>query len=126
MTGERLTRTQFVLLIVAALAPGMEQAEIAQLGSYDPATAGVVISKLEARGLVRRERSRRSRRGWIVEATPKGHAVIEERIAILDVLQNEVLSPLEPDERLVFLRLLSKLVRIGNSYNGEAGRSSPM
>ncbi len=115
--GVGLTRAQFAILIVVVLAPGLEQAEIAKLVSYDAATTGNVISRLESMGLIRRARSTRSRRGWIVESTPSGFKLVEQRLSVLDSLQLEVLSPLKPDERLTVLRLLSQVVGISNSYN---------
>lgn len=121
----RLTRTQFVLLIVAALVPGLEQAEMAVLASFDPATTGVVLHRLEGMGLVERTRSPRSRRGYLVQATARGNEVVEQQMTILDTIQSDILSPLEPDERLMLLRLLSKLVGVTNYFNaGDADSGS--
>jgi len=112
-----LTRAQFLVLVIASLSPGLEQAELAERASIDPATAGAVISRLGRLGLIRRSRSPRSSRGFVIDATAPGCAIIEEHIAVLDKIQNEVLAPLGPDERLMLLRLLSKLVGLNNSYH---------
>ncbi len=129
MNDVKLTRTQFAMLIIVTYAPGLEQAEIAQLAGYDAATAGMVISRLDTLGLIRRSRSKRSRRGWIVEPTEEGRAVVEKHASVLDALQTEILSPLKADDQLTLLRLLSKLVGVSNSYNivaeGTAAKGAP-
>jgi len=116
-TGEtKLTRAQFVVLTVAVLIPELEQAELAHMLGFDRATAGVVISKLEERGLISRIRSRRSRRGYLVNATPLGEKLAEEQLVILEQLQSKIMGALDEGERLTFLRLLSKLLGVRNSY----------
>ena len=112
----KLTRAQFALLVVVALVPDLEQAELAELSGYDPATAGVVIGKLEQLGLVNRTRSNRSRRGWLVSATDAGAILVEKELEVLDELQANILGALDPDEQLQLLRLMSKMLGVANSY----------
>ena len=112
----KLTRAQFALLVVVALVPGLEQAELAELSGYDPATTGVVIGKLEQLGLVTRARSNRSRRGWLVSATESGALLVEQELEVLDELQASILSALDADEQLQLLRLMSKMLGVANSY----------
>jgi len=116
-TGEsKLTRAQFVVLTVAVLVPELEQAELAEILGFDRATAGVVIGKLEENGLISRVRSGRSRRGFLVTATPRGEKLAEEQLVLLEGLQSRIMGALDESERLTFLRLLSKLLDIRNSY----------
>ncbi|MDX3899718.1 MAG: MarR family transcriptional regulator [Sphingobium sp.] len=122
--GLNLTRAQYVILLVAALSPGLEQGEISQFISYDAATVGLVVRRLEGKGLVRRTRSSRSNRGWMIEATPAGGAIIDDSMVALDEMQGELLGPLGPEERLLFLRLISKLVGVSNSYYSAAHEGS--
>jgi len=113
----QLTRAQFAVLAAVALVPDLEQAELAQVIGYDPATTGVVVGRLEKLGLVLRKRSDRSRRGWQVRASEIGEGIAEEQLSFLDALQADILSDLEPQERVELLRLLSKLLGVSNSYN---------
>ena len=116
-TGEtKLTRAQFVVLTVAVLIPDLEQAELAHVVGYDRATAGVVIGKLESLGLISRVRSPRSRRGYLVNATPVGEKIAEGQLVALEHLQSKIMASLDEGERLAFLRLLSKLLGVRNSY----------
>ncbi|KQM99239.1 hypothetical protein ASE85_11045 [Sphingobium sp. Leaf26] len=115
--GTKLTRAQFVVLTVATLIPDLEQAELAQIVGYDRATAGVVIGKLEAIGYITRSRSSRSRRGYLVTATPLGKEIAEGQLIVLEQLQSKILVALDDEERLTLLRLLSKLLGVRNSYN---------
>jgi len=113
----KLTRAQFVVLSAAVLIPEMEQAELALVVGYDRATTGVVVAKLESLGLISRARSDRSRRGWLVKATPTGEKIIEGQLGKLEAIQGAILAPLEEAERLTLLHLLSKLLGVRNSYN---------
>ncbi|KQM99221.1 hypothetical protein ASE85_10915 [Sphingobium sp. Leaf26] len=112
----KLTRAQLAIFSTAILIPDLEQAELAQIVGYDKATTGVVLGALEKRGLITRCRSGRSRRGWLVKATPIGKLMGKQQLAMLGDLQGNILAPLEEDERLTFLRLLSKVLEVRNSY----------
>ena len=53
--GIDLTSVQFAALTMIAANPGIDQARLAAAISFDRATTGGVIDRLEAKGLVRRE-----------------------------------------------------------------------
>jgi DNA-binding MarR family transcriptional regulator len=113
----RLTRAQFGVLAVVSLIPDLEQAELAQVLGYDPATTGVVVGRLERLGLLSRQKSDRSRRGWQLRSTQEGERLADEQLASLDQFQADFLSGLEEQEAVELLRLMSKLLGISNSYN---------
>ncbi len=75
--GFDLTSVQFAALTVIAARPGLDQATLASAISFDRATTGGVIDRLEAKGLVRREIPKSDRRSRHLHIEPAGKAVLE-------------------------------------------------
>jgi DNA-binding MarR family transcriptional regulator len=69
----------------------------------------VTLNDLVASGLARREPDPVDRRRNIITMTNKGATALEHLDAVLDDIQDAVLSPLTPNERKTFVRLLAKL-----------------
>ena len=112
-----LTRAQFMLLWTIYLAPGLEQSEIAEFAAFDNATAGGIISRLEALGLVSRARSGRSRRGRAVYPTEKGRAMMREANMQTPPQGQALLVNLSEAEQGQFLRLITKMLGVQNSHS---------
>jgi DNA-binding MarR family transcriptional regulator len=77
-------------------------------------TAGAVsqrLDRLEARGLVRRERDHDDKRVIHVRLTKKGRELIDGVVAGLMERENVLLTPLNEDERDVLERLLTQWLR---------------
>ena len=111
-----LTAPQFAILWTVELMPDLEQSEIAALVHSDPATAGVVIGHLADRGLVLRQRSTRSRRGWTVRLTPKGTQMMTQSHQALRRLEQRLRHSLGTHDFETFMRLTSKLTGVKNKY----------
>jgi DNA-binding MarR family transcriptional regulator len=114
--GLALTSPQIALLSAAQLRPGMEQAELAAAIACDPATAGGMVKRLEKLGLIARRASPRSRRGRAIFITAAGEAWIDGARDHLDAAHAAMLANLDAEERHTLHRLLSKMLRLGNSY----------
>ena len=112
-----LTRAQFMLLWTIYLAPGLEQSEIAEFAAFDNATAGGIISRLEALGHVARARSGRSRRGMAVYPTEKGEALMREANMKTPPQSQVLLANLSEVEQEQFLRLITKMLGVQNSHS---------
>ncbi|MDH4053100.1 MAG: MarR family transcriptional regulator, partial [Rubrivivax sp.] len=70
--GFGLTPVQFAALDAMAQQPGIDQASLAATISFDRATIGGVIDRLEHKGLVQRVVSAQDRRARRLHLTPAG------------------------------------------------------
>ena len=107
-TGFDLTSVQFAALDTIAERPGIDQASLAAAISFDRATIGGVIDRLERKGLVRREVSTQDRRARLLDLTPEGAHMLAACQPVVNALQTDILATLSPAEREVFLSLACK------------------
>lgn len=113
------TPVQASVMQVLLIRPGADQVSLAADIGLDRTTTSNVLSRLEARGLVRREASvedRRIRKGFLTEA---GEALIVEMQDALQRAHLRLMEPLPEEERDTFIRQLKMLVR-GNNGLGRA------
>jgi DNA-binding MarR family transcriptional regulator len=74
-----------------------------------PNGASVLVERLHARGLVRRERSRRDNRVVSVELTPSGQALADELSEAAEGRLQEMLSTLTDEQRTLLPVLLARI-----------------
>ena len=103
--GFDLTSVQFAALDAIAQQPGIDQASLATTISFDRATIGGVIDRLEHKGLVQRVVSAQDRRSRQLHLTPEGEQLLAASRPVVEALQAEILAPLSKAERKVFLAL---------------------
>ena len=106
--GFDLTSVQFAALDAIALQPGIDQASLAATISFDRATIGGVIDRLELKGLVQRMVSAQDRRSRRLHLTPAGEELLGACRPLVEALQADILGPLSPAERTAFLALAHK------------------
>lgn len=106
--GFDLTSVQFAALDAIAEQPGIDQASLAATISFDRATIGGVIDRLEQKGLVQRLVSAQDRRARQLHLTPGGRQLLSACRPVVEALQDEILAALSPRERASFLALASK------------------
>lgn len=106
--GFELTSVQFAALDAIAEQPGIDQASLAATISFDRATIGGVIDRLEQKGLVQRLVSVQDRRARQLHLTPDGRQLLKACRPVVEALQDEILAALSPHERASFLALASK------------------
>lgn len=111
--GFDLTSVQFAALNAIALQPGIDQASLATAISFDRATIGGVIDRLERKGLVQRVVSAQDRRARQLHITPEGEQLLAACRPVVKALQADILAPLTPAERDVFLTLAHKALGLG-------------
>jgi DNA-binding MarR family transcriptional regulator len=78
--------------------------------AVDRSTMVTLIDDLERTGMVVRERNPSDRRAYALEATDEGRAWLERALAALLRTQDEILSPLDADERKQLTGLLQRLL----------------
>lgn len=111
--GFDLTSVQFAALDAIAEQPGIDQAGLAATISFDRATIGGVIDRLESKGLLQREVSARDRRARQLRLTPEGKQLLKASRPVVEALQADILAPLSPKERAAFLNLARKALGLG-------------
>jgi DNA-binding MarR family transcriptional regulator len=105
-----LTWTAFVVLWVTWIWERVETRTIAEEGGFSKATLSGVLSTLEGRGLLTRERSAEDGRLVIVELTAKGRRMMKKLFPEFNEQERVVVSALPKDrvpEAAEMLRLLT-------------------
>jgi len=113
------TPVQSSVMQVLLAQPGMDQIALAQEIGIDRTTASSVLTRLEARGIVRREVDPVDRRNKCAFLTPAGQAMLHDMQASIEAAHRELVKPLAPAEREHFLEQLLCLVQANN----DRGRS---
>jgi DNA-binding MarR family transcriptional regulator len=106
--GFDLTSVQFAALNAIANDPGMDQASLASTISFDRATIGGVIDRLERKGLVTRVVRDQDRRARQLHLTAEGEHLLSACRPVVKALQTDILSLLSAKERAEFLALARK------------------
>lgn len=112
--GFDLTPVQYAALDAIRAREALDQATLASMIAYDRVTIGGVVDRLVAKGLVRRETSRRDRRARELYLTEKGREVFVSMTPVVERIQDLMLESLEDDERRTLVALLKKLTKARN------------
>jgi len=120
--GFDLTSVQFAALDAIALQPGIDQAGLAASISFDRATIGGVIDRLEHKGLVLRGVSAQDRRARQLRLTPDGVRLLVAVRPVVEALQAEILAALTAAERTAFQALAHKALGLDVGAQGGTGR----
>lgn len=110
--GFDLTSVQFAALDAIGEQPGIDQASLAATISFDRATIGGVVDRLEHKGLVRRAVSAHDRRARQLHLTPEGRRLLAASRPVVEALQDEILARLSPRERAAFVALARKALAL--------------
>lgn len=110
--GFDLTSVQFAALDVIAERPGIDQASLAATISFDRATIGGVVERLEQKGWIRREVSADDRRARRLYLTAEGKRLLAAVRPVVEALQTEILAALTPAEQAAFVALARKALAL--------------
>jgi DNA-binding MarR family transcriptional regulator len=88
----------------------LSQRELSGQLRVDPSDLVNVIDILERAGFVSRERDPHDRRRYLLRLTDDGGLAVRRLRAMLEEVDDEVLHPLTPAQRLTFRRLLDGVV----------------
>lgn len=111
--GLELTPVQFAALDAIARQPGIDQAGLAAAISFDRATIGGVIDRLELKGYVQRLVSAQDRRARQLHLMPAGEQLLAASRPVVEALQAKILGPLSRAERATFVALAHKALGLG-------------
>jgi DNA-binding MarR family transcriptional regulator len=105
-----VTSHQYTTLKALADAPSLEQTELCERLRLDAATMAALLARLEEKGLVRRVAPNTDRRRRRVSLTPRGRRLLPTLEEPNERVQERILAPLAPADRIAFARMLTKLV----------------
>lgn len=112
-----LTPIQYASLLTLRDQPGIDQRTLSRTIAIDRSTVGGVLNTLETKGLICREIPEDNKRIKTAKITPAGDQLLSQTIAAISNVQRRLLEPLSPDEQAMFLKLLSRLVKVNNAYS---------
>lgn len=105
-----LTNTQFGVLYILKRYPSIDQVTLAKLLRLDRSTTGTVVATLESRGFVARDVGESDRRRRVLALTRDGEAMLQQVQQKSAGTSGTLLAPFTPEERVMFLDLLARLV----------------
>lgn len=108
------TPVQTSVLQVLLVRPGADQVSLAADIGIDRTTMSNVLSRLEGRGLVRREADPKDRRIRKSHLTEAGQTLIVDMQDALERAHKRLIEPLPADERADFVRRMIDLVQANN------------
>ncbi len=107
----RLRPVEFTVLGLIRRNPDASARQLARALAMTPPNVALWLEKLEARGLVARQRSRSDARVQHIRATPKGTALVDTAAQRLIDGEQAALTALSNAERAMLVELLHKLAR---------------
>jgi DNA-binding MarR family transcriptional regulator len=124
MAEDNITPIQYGLLSALADLPGLDQLSLAEEVGIDRANVADVLTRLEKRGLVTRVASKEDKRRKLCALTEQGLAFARKHYKNMRRAQDSLLRPLTVAERAEFMRLIRRLVEVGNDFGRAALRPS--
>ncbi len=114
MVSVNITASQMEVLVYVYLKndEGLEvnQVDIEKnLNLKNPTVTGL-ISRLEKKGYLKREKSSKGNNYKSVVVTESGKSIIENGQSLVSEVENEMLSPLDENEKKELIRLITKVI----------------
>jgi DNA-binding MarR family transcriptional regulator len=106
LSENNLSWTAFVVLWVSWIWEPIETRQIALEGGFSKATLTGVLTTLEGRGWLARERSAADGRMVLVRMTPEGRELMETLFPAFNAQERNVVSPVDPQARPDFAEML--------------------
>ncbi|HAS1784077.1 MULTISPECIES: MarR family winged helix-turn-helix transcriptional regulator [Enterobacter] len=105
-----LTKPQYAVMRSIAEHPGIEQVALTEVAVSTKATLAEMLSRMEKRGLVKREHDPADKRRRFVFLTPEGEALLERSQPVSYGVDEAFLGRLTADERKQFAALIGKMM----------------
>lgn len=109
-----LTSVQYAALAAIRDNPGIDATRLSQIIAFDRSTLGDVLERIEAKGWVIRTPGAADRRVKSLRLAPPGERLLHQVEPAIDRVQQRLLAPLTPADRVTMLRLLTQLASVHN------------
>jgi DNA-binding MarR family transcriptional regulator len=110
LADAQLTPTQFFAMARLHERGKLSQNRLGRLAAMDPATIQGVIRRLHERGFIERLPDPTDRRRMVLSLSPRGQETVLRLLKDANRIGKEIVAPLDPEERTVFVSLLKRLV----------------
>jgi DNA-binding MarR family transcriptional regulator len=120
IAGEDVVQLEYGSLIALEIEPGIDQRRLADAMGIDPSNASLIVERLHAKGLIERRINGADRRARQLYLTAKGQALWRRLRVKSRVANAQVLAPLAPHERELFLDMLIRVIQ-GNWTHARPG-----
>ena len=105
-----LTKPQYAVMRSIAENPGIEQVDLTEVAVSTKATLAEMLSRMEARGLVRREQDPADRRRRFVFLTDAGNTLLAQCLPVGSGVDAFFLGRLSPEEQAQFSQLVRRMM----------------
>jgi DNA-binding MarR family transcriptional regulator len=120
IAGEDAVQLEYGSLIALEIEPVVDQRRLADAMGIDPSNASLIVERLHSKGLIERRISGSDRRARQLYLTAKGKALWRRLRIKSSVANAQILAPLAPHERELFLDLLIRVI-LGNWAHARPG-----
>lgn len=110
LAGHGLHARSYSALALACEGEGVSQRELSDKLQLDPSQIVAIVDRLEAADLVERRVSTADRRVRAVLPTPEGRQKHRAATRTVMAVEDDILAPLQEEERSTLLRLLTRIV----------------
>ena len=111
-----LTSRQFIVLAAIRGTDGISQTDITAATKIDRSTLTDLVSRLQARGLVERNRSRMDARSYEVRLTANGEALLEVAIPIVQQIDDILMRMASPEGKSQGVEMRAGIAAIASKY----------
>lgn len=120
-----ITPVQYSSLVAIRDNPGIEQKRLVELVAMDRSTVGAALRGMEAKQWIRRTTPRDNLRIKRLSILPAGRSLIASTTRQIVRAQERILAPLSEEERVMLMRLLTKVVDL-NNHQSRAPMTKPL
>lgn len=125
VSEQALTTPQFAVLAALRKSPQIDQVRLCQRMAIDRSTIADVASRLEERGLIRRERDKLDARRNLLSLTRKGKALHDRTLPEVVEVGEKLLEPLTPAQRKQIIALLTAIISPHDPFFAASGGHYP-
>ncbi len=105
-----LTKPQYAVMRSIAENPGIEQVALTEVAVSTKATLAEMLSRMESRGLVRRENDPADKRRRFIYLTQEGERLLASSIPVGNGVDQAFLGRLSAEEQTAFSALIRKMM----------------
>ncbi|MBS1203281.1 MAG: transcriptional regulator [Proteobacteria bacterium] len=105
-----LTKPQYAVMRSIAENPGIEQVALTEVAVSTKATLAEMLSRMESRGLVRRENDPADKRRRFIYLTQEGETLLASSVPVGNGVDQAFLGRLSTEEQTAFSALIRKMM----------------
>lgn len=105
-----MTKPQYAVMRAVAENPGIEQVALIDVAVSTKATLAEMLSRMESRGLLRRESSPGDKRRRFIWLTEEGKKLLQQAYPKSTMVDKEFLNKLTPEQQEIFSQLIIRMI----------------